>query len=140
MYKRQVLSFLENQPMELPTRLEAGTLNGPGIAGLLTGVMELEKDVYKRQAMYNKRTIFDIVLPRLMACDMILADELAGLGAVSYTPLDVYKRQAEYTEKQINYGKRFAKAEFQTKSIVDAISHATCAMARDVDAKCIRCV
>ena len=30
-------------------------------------------DVYKRQ-------IFDIVLPRLMACDMILADELAGLG------------------------------------------------------------
>ncbi len=29
--------------MELPTRLEAGTLNGPGIAGLLTGVMELEK-------------------------------------------------------------------------------------------------
>ena len=38
-----VLSFLENQPMELPTRLEAGTLNGPGIAGLLTGVMELEK-------------------------------------------------------------------------------------------------
>ena len=38
-----MLSFLENQPMELPTRLEAGTLNGPGIAGLLTGVMELEK-------------------------------------------------------------------------------------------------
>lgn len=31
-------------------------------------------------AMYNKRTIFDIVLPRLMACNMILADELAGLG------------------------------------------------------------
>ena len=31
-------------------------------------------------AMYNKRTIFDIVLPRLMARDMILADELAGLG------------------------------------------------------------
>ena len=31
-------------------------------------------------AMYNKRTIFDIVLPRLMACDMILADELARLG------------------------------------------------------------
>ena len=31
-------------------------------------------------AMYNKRTIFDIVLPRLMARDMIYADELAGLG------------------------------------------------------------
>ena len=29
---------------------------------------------------------------------------------------------AEYTEKQINYGKRFANADFQTKSIVDALS------------------
>ena len=29
--------------MEHPTRLESGTLNGPGNAGLLTGVMELEK-------------------------------------------------------------------------------------------------
>ncbi len=38
-----VLSFLESQPEELPTRLEAGTLNGPGIAGLLTGVMELSR-------------------------------------------------------------------------------------------------
>ena len=38
-----VLSFLESQPMELPTRLEAGTLNGPGIAGLLAGIMELEE-------------------------------------------------------------------------------------------------
>ena len=38
---------------------------------------------------------------------------------VSYTHLET----AEYTEKQINYGKRFANADFQTKSIVDAISH-----------------
>lgn len=31
-------------------------------------------------AMYSKRTIVDIVLPRLMANDMITADELASLG------------------------------------------------------------
>ena len=31
-------------------------------------------------AMYNKRTIFDLVLPRLLANDMITSDELASLG------------------------------------------------------------
>ena len=38
-----VLSFLEKQPDALPERLEAGTLNGPGIAGLMAGVQEIEK-------------------------------------------------------------------------------------------------
>lgn len=33
-----VKSFLKQQPEELPERLEAGTLNVPGIAGLLAGV------------------------------------------------------------------------------------------------------
>ena len=31
-------------------------------------------------AMYNKRTIFDLVLPRLLANDMITPDELSSLG------------------------------------------------------------
>lgn len=31
-------------------------------------------------AMYNRRTIFDLVLPRLMAADPVTADELASLG------------------------------------------------------------
>ena len=31
-------------------------------------------------AMYNKRTIFDLVLPRLLANDMITSDELTSLG------------------------------------------------------------
>lgn len=30
--------------------------------------------------MYSKRTIFDLVLPRLIADDEVKADELAGLG------------------------------------------------------------
>lgn len=30
--------------------------------------------------MYAKRTIFDLVLPRVLACDLVTADELAALG------------------------------------------------------------
>lgn len=53
-----VLSFLESQPMELPTRLEAGTLNGPGIAGLLAGVKAIEEigvdNIYAKEHMLMK--------------------------------------------------------------------------------------
>ena len=38
-----VQSFLEEQPREYPTRLEAGTLNGHGIAGLLAAVRFIEE-------------------------------------------------------------------------------------------------
>ena len=38
-----VHSFLKTQPEELPEHLEAGTLNGHGIAGLLAGVQEIQK-------------------------------------------------------------------------------------------------
>ncbi len=38
-----VQTFSKSQPEEMPVRLEAGTLNGHGIAGLLAGVEYLEK-------------------------------------------------------------------------------------------------
>ena len=44
---------------------------------------------------------------------------------------------AEYTEQNINYKKWFATTDFNIQNNLDAISHATCAMAIDVNAKCI---
>ena len=44
---------------------------------------------------------------------------------------------AEYTEKHISYIHRFHNTEFQIRSNLDAVSHATCAMAIDLGAKCI---
>ena len=41
------------------------------------------------------------------------------------------------TEKHIHYSKRFRTADFKIKNRVDAISHATCGMAIDIDAKAI---
>ena len=44
---------------------------------------------------------------------------------------------AEEAEKHINYKERFYKNNFKIKSISDAVSHSTCAMAIDINANCI---
>ena len=46
-------------------------------------------------------------------------------------------RIAIQTEQDIHYAKRFAGTAFIIKNIVDAISHATCGMAIDIDASAI---
>ena len=43
----------------------------------------------------------------------------------------------EFTEKNVSYEKRFKNTEFTIKNNLDAVSHSTCAMAIDVNAKCI---
>ncbi len=43
----------------------------------------------------------------------------------------------EYTERQIDYTKVFHTSDFVISSNLDAVSHSTCAMAIDVNAKCI---
>lgn len=44
---------------------------------------------------------------------------------------------AEFTERGIDYKQWFLSTEFRIRNNIDAVSHATCAMAVDVDAKCI---
>ena len=65
---------------------------------------------------------------------------LSGETAAGKHPVDAVKNMAEiaeYTEKHIDYKKRFLNTEFKIHSTLDSISHATCSMAIDVDAKCI---
>lgn len=65
---------------------------------------------------------------------------LSGETAAGKYPVAAVKNMAEiaaYTEKHISYIHRFNTTQFQIRNTLDAISHATCAMAIDVDAKCI---
>ena len=65
---------------------------------------------------------------------------LSGESAAGKYPVDAVRNMAqicEYTEAHTSYKKRFHNAEFRIHSTLDAISHATCAMAIDVDAKAI---
>lgn len=65
---------------------------------------------------------------------------LSGESAAGKFPVESVRSMAEiceYTEKNIDYNKRFHQNDFQIKNIIDAISHATCAMAIDVNARAI---
>lgn len=65
---------------------------------------------------------------------------LSGETASGKYPVAAVKNMVDtlsFTEKNMDYEKQFKTTEFTIKSNIDAVSHATCAMAIDVNAKCI---
>lgn len=65
---------------------------------------------------------------------------LSGETASGKYPAESVKAMsdiAEYIESQIDYKKVYEKTDYQINNTLDAISHATCAMAIDVQAKAI---
>ncbi len=63
---------------------------------------------------------------------------LSGESAAGKYPVEAVRNMAqitEYTEQHTSYKKRFQTATFQINNNMDAISHAVCSMAIDVDAK-----
>ena len=67
---------------------------------------------------------------------IMLSGETAA-GKYPVQAVETMAKIAKTTEGSINYKKRFHNAEFKIKNTVDAISHATCTMAIDIDAKAI---
>ena len=67
---------------------------------------------------------------------IMLSGETAA-GKYPVRAVEVMARIAESTESTIKYNKRFYTSDFQIRNLVDAISHSTCGMAIDIEAKAI---
>lgn len=69
---------------------------------------------------------------------VMLSGETAA-GKYPVRAVEAMAKIAESTERNINYVKRFfnESADFETRSITDAVSHATCTMAIDTNARAI---
>ena len=67
---------------------------------------------------------------------IMLSGETAA-GKYPVLCVSTMSRIAEKTEESIHYDRRFIGAEFHIKNTADAISHATCGMAIDIDASAI---
>ena len=65
---------------------------------------------------------------------------LSGETAAGKHPVEAVRNMAEiaeFTERGIDYKQWFLSTEFRIRNNIDAVSHATCAMAVDTEAKCI---
>ena len=67
---------------------------------------------------------------------IMLSGETA-VGAYPVLTVETMAKIAETAESDINYASKFYSSEFKIKNSVDAISHATCAVSIDIDAKAI---
>ena len=67
---------------------------------------------------------------------IMLSGETAA-GKYPVQAVTTMAKTAEFTEAGINYGEHFRTMDFRIHNNLDAISHATCSMAVDVDAKAI---
>ena len=67
---------------------------------------------------------------------IMLSGETAA-GRYPVQSVATMAKLAETTESTIDYKQRFYSAEFHIRSMVDAISHSTCGMSIDIDAKAI---
>ncbi len=67
---------------------------------------------------------------------IMLSGETAA-GRYPVQSVQTMAKIAETTEANINYKKRFHEADFRIRNMTDAISHSTCGMAIDINAKAI---
>ena len=102
---------------------------------VITATEMLESMIYN--ARPTRAEISDVANAVYDGTSAIMLSGETAAGKYPVQAVRTMARIAENTEKNIPYEKRFLSSEFKIKNTVDAISHATCGMAIDIDAKAI---
>ena len=102
---------------------------------VITATEMLESMIYNPRP--TRAEISDVANAVYDGTSAIMLSGETAAGKYPVLALQTMAKIAETTEKNINYKKRFFNTDFQIQNSVDAVSHATCSMAINLNAKAI---
>ncbi len=124
-------------PFEQLPAIQKHLINACRMIGkrVITATEMLESMIYNSRP--TRAEISDVANAVYDETSAIMLSGETAVGKYPVLTLQTMGRIAEETEKNIHYKKRFQNMEFIIRDMTDAVSHAACSLAMDIDAKVI---